>query len=560
MDSKWDGKPFYDRPLGAETEGVDDGRSIVRITDFSVCQQPEALAEWSLVDYETDEFSGKLLNAARTAPAPQLTLDLNVSGWYAVYLWLMGGDTLIPRNYLAYSQVYSESKGPALKLTDDECFSGWFRTITHDLMRWPGVEACFWKYADLTNQKLTIKHQGHTIYLAAVELVPLSPAEVEAIQRDREDTSNRRLIIKGDCYSINNDGTSHNRIFEHLKDRDLFAWIAGTETNSDFLNPGGSDDLRAFIEKLHGLNAECWVLDRPGLWTHHLFWDDQRARDFDHHPEWHCKERDGTDTCQCSYAHPEVIEYMMHRARAIAEHGVYGFGFMFNRDPGLILFEPVAVKAFEEKHGIDPRTLRDNDPLLLEWRAEVITDFLRQVRKMLDEVAEEKGFERIKMVHITLANEAANRLYSFDIPRWIEEGLVDVLVPYPWNEYPEHWLAQGFMYIDVKYYSELVKGTDVKLFPMWLSGQWYRHWTPEHIRFMDYFKQAKEDYENGADGIAAWDYVGLLFSFEQDRWMRLGHKDKLDEWIEKDYPLPPRLNFTKYNGKTVNRFPPGTGG
>ena len=39
--SKWDGFPIYDRPLGTVTEGIDDGREIVTITDFSTCTPAE---------------------------------------------------------------------------------------------------------------------------------------------------------------------------------------------------------------------------------------------------------------------------------------------------------------------------------------------------------------------------------------------------------------------------------------------------------------------------------------------------------------------------------------
>jgi len=556
MPNKWDGKPYYDRPLGGQTEGIDDGREIILITDFSTCQPAEALSEWSLIDYETEKFNGKLLHAAKNSPAPAVTLDLNVSGWYSVYVWLMGGDSPVTRYYWDYACVFSESDGPALKLTDDVRFSRKFRTLSHDLMRQPGPEACFWKYADLTNQKLTIKHQGHTIYIAAIELTPLSPAEVEAIQKDRSDQSNKRLILKGDDYGL----PAHETFMEHARNQDLFAWITGMDDENDFLESGGSDTLRDMSGKIRELGAEHYVLDRPSLWSDHLHWNDQRARDFEHHPEWHCKDRDGTDTCQCSYAHPEVIEYMLNRARAVAEHGIDGFGYMFNRDPGLVLFEPVAMEGFEEKHGVDPCTLSDRDERLLDWRAEIITNYLRQVRKMLDEVASEKGFDRIKMVHITLADESANRYASYDVPTWIKEGLVDILMPYPWGDYPEFWLAQGFLDVDVKYYADLVKNTDVKVFSTWLSGKWRSGWVPEHIHMKDYFKKAKEDYDNGADGLSFWDYAQMNSSFTQDRWMRLGHKGKLAEWIENDYPLPQKLRFTKYGGKTLNRFPPGTGG
>jgi hypothetical protein len=34
----WHGFPVYDRPLGLQADGTDDGRSTMWITDFSACQ------------------------------------------------------------------------------------------------------------------------------------------------------------------------------------------------------------------------------------------------------------------------------------------------------------------------------------------------------------------------------------------------------------------------------------------------------------------------------------------------------------------------------------------
>ena len=66
----------------------------------------------------------------------------------------------------------------------------------------------------------------------------------------------------------------------------------------------------------------------------------------------------------------------------------------------------------------------------------------------------------------------------------------------------------------------------------------------------------------GADGISTWDAVGLalFYPFMASRWLRLGHKDQLAIWAEHDFPLPPKLRFTRYAGQTPDRYPPGTGG
>lgn len=555
--AKWDGLPLYDRPLGTQCEGIDDERPVIFITDFSQAEPAERLGggfgQWSLVDYATDRFSGKLLHAHRSTPAGEVTIPLNVQGWYAVYVWLMGGDVDLEGLYPAdFDGVYSQSKGPALKLTGDDYYSGLFRTLSHDKSMWSGLEACFWRYADITDKSLTIAHQGGTVYLGAIQLVPLSPAEVEAIQRDRANPATKRLIIKCDEPTPR----EFEMQVEHLRDRDVAAWIVGNENSADIFAPD-SPNLRVGQRIAHEIGAEYYICDRPSLWSSWFHWDDPRANFYEQHPEWHCKDRDGADTHQMSYAVPEVVDFILDRVRASVKIIPDGYGFFFNRDPGLVLFEPAAMAGFQERYGIDPLTLNDRDDRLLDWRAEIITGFLRKVRLTLNEVSPNK---RIKMVHVVLGNESANRCFSFDVARWVREGLVDVLMPYPWVDYPDRWLAQGFVDTDVRYFADLVRGTACKLYPMWLSGIWRNHWTPEHVRMNEYFQKAMRDYADGADGISAWDMVGLDAAFRADRWLRLGHKEHLAEWTASDFPLPSKLRFTRYAGSTPDRYPTGSGG
>ena len=104
---KWDGLPLYERPLGLASEGLDDGREVIVFSDFSSCLPTDALGEeerhgqWKLEPFETERFKGKLLYAHRTNPAPELTLRVGVRGWYAIYVWLMGGDVDLEPQYPA---------------------------------------------------------------------------------------------------------------------------------------------------------------------------------------------------------------------------------------------------------------------------------------------------------------------------------------------------------------------------------------------------------------------------------------------------------------------------
>ncbi len=557
MTTKWQLFPRYDRPLDAAEDGLDDGRPVARLTDFSACRPAERLGggvgQWSLVDYATERFSGTLLHAPRSRPAGEVTLPLNAAGWYAVYVWLMGGDADLEGRYpFDFDSYYSQSPGPLLKLSGDPHYSGLFRTLSHDRMMWPGLETCYWRSADLTGQSLTIAHQGGTVYLGAVELVPLAPAEVDALQRDRAHPDHKRLIIKEDSPN-----PARMEIYvEHLRHSDVAAWIVGNEDSADLFS-SDSPNLAGGKRVARELGAEYYICDRPSLWSTWMHWGDAREDVYQQHPAWRCQDRDGTDTHQLSYAVPEVQDYLLDRLYASVKVAPDGYGFFFNRDPGLLLFEPAAIAGFEAHYGVDPRTLDDRDDRLLDWRADILTGFMRRVREALDAASPQ---QRIKIVCSVLGDPAANRYFSFDVARWVREGLLDVLLVYPWADYPDRWLAQGFVDSDLRWFTALARGTGCKVYDMWLSGVWRTHWTPEHVRMNEYFQKAARAYADGVDGIAAWDFVGLDTAFRADRWLRLGHHEHLATWAAHDFPLPPKLRFTRFAGTTPDRYPVGSGG
>jgi len=559
--SKWDGLPLYDRPLGKAAEGIDDGRPVVTISNFSVCQPSESITEssesgcWQLVDFATDEFEGKMLHATKDNPPPDITIPLNVEGWYAVYVWLMGSGTSLSEGELNYYCRYSQSNGPLLKLSNDKYFSGIFKTITHENMAQPGLEGCFWRYADLTDESIVVRHQGHTVHLGAIRLIPLSPAEVAEVKKQRKDTSNKKLILKTDSHA-KSWVEAHT---EFIRNSDVFAWMSGCQERHGLMNPNGAPGLLRWKQACEELGLEWYVCDRPSRWTPAFIYNsdvlqtDPRFNFFSSHLEYRCQERDGTPSNALSYAVPEVRGFMLDRVRAVAKLGPDGFGYFFNRDPGMVLFEPAAVEGFREKYGVDARELHDLDDRLLDWRAGIITSYMHEVRDALDEVSKEKGLKRIKGVQLVLGSEAANRRWSYDVKRWIDDGLIDMLVIMPWADYPEWRLAQGIVKPDIKYFKSLVKGKDIPVISMWFS------WEPEVIRANEYFARAMEEYAEGADGLSFWDQRMFRKAFSANRWVRLGHKEQLSEWVAEDFPLPPYMRLTRHAGKTTGRFQWGAG-
>ena len=94
----------------------------------------------------------------------------------------------------------------------------------------------------------------------------------------------------------------------------------------------------------------------------------------------------------------------------------------------------------------------------------VLTDLQRSARRMTERVAAERGRPLYLAARVAPTLEASYDI-GYDVPTWIEEGLVDVLIP-----------AGGYgtdPSIDVAGYVQLCAGTEVAVYPgldVWLSS------------------------------------------------------------------------------------------
>ena len=94
----------------------------------------------------------------------------------------------------------------------------------------------------------------------------------------------------------------------------------------------------------------------------------------------------------------------------------------------------------------------------------VLTDLQRAVRKMTNELAEKRGRPFYLAARVSGTLEMSRRI-GYDVPTWIREGLVDILIPSAcYGTDPS---------IEVESYLELCRGTDVVVYPgldVWLSA------------------------------------------------------------------------------------------
>jgi hypothetical protein len=143
------------------------------------------------------------------------------------------------------------------------------------------------------------------------------------------------------------------------------------------------------------------------------------------HPEFHLRDKQGRDQTKLSYAFAEVRDFKLRLLREAAARDIDGINLDFLRHPPFLGYEEPLVKGFQARFGQDPRQLANDDPRWVQWRCEVMTGFLREARKLLDEAGQTKG-RRLGLS--ARVDWREYRAWGCDIETWLKEGLLDYLV------------------------------------------------------------------------------------------------------------------------------------
>ena len=122
---------------------------------------------------------------------------------------------------------------------------------------------------------------------------------------------------------------------------------------------------------------------------------------------------------------------------------------------------------------------------------------MREVRDAMDHVAEEQGRDRrIEVSAIVVSTEQENLYNAMDLKAWVDQGLVDTLIPY--SSEPNVG-GNGRSWTDVRdldYFIGITKGTPCRLAPNIM---------PRHTTAEDYRRRALALYEAGIEDLFFWD-------------------------------------------------------
>ena len=550
----------------------------IYLTNLDRCQPADALSaeartgQWRAFAYSTAAFTGTLLYAGDHTAAPTVTYPLGVSGWHAISIGQMVHD----------HELYEWSGDLLAKLSGERGFTNLHLPPRINPQPGGGVQLTetFFKIADLTDQDVQFKQVAVSAEVgredgvydcqparpAYIKLVPLTDGEVAAMQADRARTDTKRLF----AHSDNHGWMGHSRPTTPAEVQGLLEPYRNTDFARIYLESGGGDLLNYFtkIGRDHTLDhhddfshtgyrnqSQAWRSFRDqGIDPYdvaiehvhdmgmevHAAWRvtgfhypppndhfNSGAGVFGAHPEWRSLDRDGRTTPRLSYSYPGFRAFAISLLREMAEKPVDGVCLLYNRRPPFTEYEPHIVEAFKAASGQDPHQLDEHDPDWLRFRARVMTDFMRELRAGLSEVAAATG--RDKPVHVSaivMKDEAENLHRALDLRAWVAEGLVDTIIPYTsapdlnsrvpaWEE-PERELA---------FFLDLVRGTPVTLAPSVLQ----RSMTPEN-----YQRAAGRIYGAGAERLFFWDCTTAHDSFKGLR--SLGHRENIEAWRQGGEP------------------------
>lgn len=192
----------------------------------------------------------------------------------------------------------------------------------------------------------------------------------------------------------------------------------------------GVDTLQVVADGCHEAGMLCYASMRMNGDYSEKDMDGGISRELDsnfwrQHPEFRVRGLKGEDKTKLSFAYPEVRAFKLGILKEVAARNIDGINLDFLRHPPFFGFDEPLKAAFQSKYQIDPGTVALDDRRWQPLRAELMTGFLREVRKILDEEGQRKHR------HLGLSARVDWREYAMlgcDIGTWLKEGMLDYLV------------------------------------------------------------------------------------------------------------------------------------
>ena len=543
------------------------------LSDLGRCQPSSNLSTvtrrgfWRTIPYQADELDGIMLVAGTETAAPDVTYPLQLLGWHAISFGVFGG--------------YHEPNQLLVRLSSSDTFTP-LRVKRHESTPWhrqyygePMWEV-FWKMADLTGEEMVLGQEhwqvitadgdgpevSDEVMVAYIKVVPMSDSEVETYQNDIRRGDTKRLFTHNDAGIHSHSPTTAEEIRRHLevyRDTDFsrIYWEASYGDKANYFSdiasvrpsvgwehydrPGIGEEERSWrilrdknidpfevaLDHAHEIGLEFHAGFRVAAFNFPPPYDHfNRGKSFfNNPPELRGTSRSGTHSPRLAYTYSETRRFVVSILREIASYPVDGIALLYNRRLPLVDYEPPLVEGFMAQFGEDPRNLDEREPRWIAYRSGILTQFMREVRQAMDEMSQRAArSERIGVSAIVTNNRNENLYYGIDVEAWVNEGLVDTIIPYSsnpnFNSNEPSWEDVR----DAEFWINLTRDTSTEL---------ALNIMPRQMTSEDYLNRLEPLYQAGVDHFYFWD--GAMERAQStgtsNVMRRLGHKDDVIEWV-----------------------------
>ncbi len=304
---------------------------------------------------------------------------------------------------------------------------------------------------------------GYDAVAMGPKLTAITPDEWLAARFSAFDQPGSQVDCVGWCLDEGNIAAYPSKIIPELQYPTLLRW-----------RKEGVDIAQRIVEESHRRKLEVF-------WEHRLNGADREvdvntpARHplKDAHPDW-LLERGWWKPGLWNFAVPEVRQYKVSVLREVAErYDLDGLSLDFGRHPPYL----PAGKQWEHR--------------------EALTDFVRQVRLMLQDVAQKRG--RPFLLSVRVADTVPGCHFDgMDVGAWVRHNLVDMII-----------IGTRSIQVDLAGFKQVVRGRHVKLYPCidqhHSPDGYHAVPSPEFLRGV-----AANWWHQGADGIATFNFWNEL--------------------------------------------------
>jgi Glycosyl hydrolase-like 10 len=556
-----------------------DARKEQIISDLSIAQPSQAVSampvqdRWVLIPYEGNSVSGQMLwSPARNNP-PDVSIPLPNLGLCDIHIGIYASGTW--PWYFNLIGVYGQRSSWVrlmLRLSDTEVFDEMVPANHPEEQRLGFVTETFWKTVKLDGQSLVLSPPRKEVYQDTCTLV----AYIRLVPREQTEswpTSTKRLTAYFDSNYYGHYVSSSSDVksmLNPLRDSDYntILWTTCREDScyypskvGNVLPPKsmkgvypywmgedlhtmlarGEDPLRSVCEVGHDMGMKVFASYRrmtcrmpPFIFPLHPDAMFMKRRDL-----W-CADPQGKPVPHLSIAYPEVRKRMIDLlVEQATNYDIDGVHFYFSRSVPFVYYERPFLEAFQQAHGIDPRSLPITDQRIWRTRAALFTPLLRELRQALDVVGDRRG------KRFEIAMHAQNTLdhclyYGVDVPLLAREGLLDIFYPDMATFMPEQFTPRTVTPKTAAEFVGAVHGTNTKVIPFFAAER-------------DAAKAANvaaEFYRVGVDGLHPGHAAPYNPHWQIQR--RLGHVSELSTLANRMSEWERIVRFETVGGMTID--------